>query len=62
MKTNTFLSILLILLATLYSCNQSFKEIKKSAEQGDADAQMKLAFMYFDGAGVKKALNNLTGG
>ena len=52
MKTKSKLSILLLFLIALFSCNNSFKERKKKAELGDAEAQCILAEMYANGEGI----------
>ena len=54
MKTK--LLILLLVIATNFACSQSFVEIKKSAEQGYAEAQLILGGMYYAGVGTEKDL------
>ena len=50
MKTN--LLILLLFFITNFSFAQSFNEVKKSAEQGNAEAQFSLGLMYSKGEGT----------
>lgn len=50
MKTN--LLILLLFFITNFSFAQSFNEVKKSAEEGDAVAQHNLGNMYHKGDGT----------
>lgn len=45
------LTLIVALFATL-SFGQTFDKIKKSAEQGDAEAQFNLGVMYDNGAGT----------
>ena len=47
MKTN--LLILLLFFITNFSFAQSFNEVKKSAEQGEANEQYNLGVMYYNG-------------
>ena len=54
MKTK--LLILLLVFATSFAFSQSFVETKKRAEQGDADAQFNLGWMYLNGEGITKDL------
>ncbi|NLB87576.1 MAG: sel1 repeat family protein [Bacteroidales bacterium] len=57
MKTK--LLILLLVIATNFACSQSFVEIKKSAEQGYAEAQFNLGIMYNYGLGTEKELKQV---
>ena len=42
-------------LSNCFSDN-SFEELRKAAEQGDAEAQFNLALLYYSGKGVPKNL------
>lgn len=57
MKTN--LLIVLLVFTASFAFSQSFDELKKSAGQGDAEAQLKVGATYFmgDGDAIAKDLN-----
>ncbi len=62
MRPYPFFSVLLICVALLASsCTHSdFQQTKRKAEQGDAQAQFELAWMYAEGEGLEKAVEWLS--
>ena len=60
MKIQKFISIVIcIVIINIISCkNNSFESLLKSAENGDAEAQYRVALHYYNGDKVKKDYNN----
>ena len=45
-----------MLLACSAHADNGFESVKKAAEQGDAEAQFNLGYMYANGEGVQKTM------